>query len=247
MSNSTYQEATQLEYALIGGLSISSCLFASPAIGFANEKFGTRPTLLIGTTLVALSLFTASFATQVWHLFLSQGVCFGFGLGFLYITATPVLSQWFQKKRSLAIGIASAGAGAGGLVYNLAAGAAIESLGVAWTYRLLALCTLIVNLGCSILLKDRNSAIKPHNRSFNLGEYGHVSVILIILWGTFTELGYITLLYSLPNYAQSIGLSTHQGSVVGAMLSLGLAFGRPVVGFLSDSFGRIDVATGEFH
>jgi MFS family permease len=185
----------------------------------------------------------ASFASQVWHLFISQGVCFGFGLGFLHITAAPILGQWFLKKRSLAVGIASSGAGFGGLAYNLVAGAGIELLGVQWTYRLLALCTLIINLVCSILLRDRNSIVKPQQRAFNLREFSDISVVLLIAWGTFTELGYIVLLYSLPNYAQSIGLTAHQGSVVGAVLNLGLALGRPVVGFLSDTFGRIDVAT----
>lgn len=67
---------------------------------------------------------------------------------------------------------------------------------------------------------------------------------LLIAWGIITELGYIVLLYSLPNYAQTIGLSARQGSVVGAMLSLGLGFGRPLVGWLSDNYGRINIATG---
>ncbi|KAK5166724.1 uncharacterized protein LTR77_008268 [Saxophila tyrrhenica] len=246
LSHDTFTNASNLEYALIGGLSISMSLFISPLVGVSNEKLGTRPSLFIGTALVFTSMLTASFATQIWHLFLSQGVCFGFGLGFLYITAAPTLGQWFLKKRSLAVGIASSGAGFGGLAYNLAAGAGVESLGVQWTYRLLALCTLVANLICSILLKDRNTAVKPQPRGLNnLREFGHVSVVLIISWGAFTELGYIVLLYSLPNYAQSIGLSAQQGSVVGAVLNLGLAFGRPAVGFLSDSFGRIDVATGE--
>ena len=244
LSHSTFPKATQLEYALIGGLSISMSLFISPIIGLSNQKLGTRLSLFIGTALLSLSMLGASFASQIWHLFLSQGVCFGFGLGFLYITATPVLGQWFAKKRSLAVGIASSGSGFGGLVYNLGTGAAVESLGIQWTYRLLALCTLVVNLACALLLKDRNSSVKPQQRAFNIHEFGHVSVVLVIAWGTFTELGYIVLLYSLPNYALSIGLTAHQGAVCGAMLNLGLAFGRPVVGFLSDTFGRIDVATG---
>lgn len=226
-------------------MSISQSLFISPVVGLCNDKLGTRISLLIGTMFVSLSMFTASYATQIWHLFLSQGVCFGWGLGFLYITAAPVLGQWFSKKRSLAVGIASSGAGFGGLAFNLAAGAGVESLGVRWTYRLLALCTLVVNLVCSILLKDRNKFIhRARQTTFNIREFGHISVVLIILWGWFTELGYIVLLYSLPNYARSIGLSAHQGAVVGAVLNLGLAFGRPVVGFLSDRLGRIDVATG---
>jgi len=34
-------------------------------------------------------------------------------------------------------------------------------------------------------------------------------------------LGYVVLLFSLPNYAASIGLTAQQGSVVGAMMNLG--------------------------
>lgn len=129
-------------------------------------------------------------------------------------------------------------------MYNLVSGAAIEALGWRWTYRILAICTAVVNFGCSILLKDRNKSVKPRKQGFDLFEFGHISVILIILWGVFTELGYIVLLYSLPNYAGTIGLPAHQGSIVGAVLNVGLGVGRPIIGFISDHFGRIDTATG---
>lgn len=240
-----FPEATQLEYALIGGMSISQSLFIAPLVGIANDKLGTRTSLLIGMVLLSSSMLAASFATEIWHLFLSWGACFGYGLGFLYIPASTVLPQWFSQKRSLAVGIASSGAGFGGLVYNLVTGAAIEHLGIRWAYRVLAICCAVVNTTCAILLKDRNRYIQPRKQTFNVREYGHISVILVIFWGIFTELGYIVLLYSLPSYAQSIGLTAHQGSVVGAMLNLGLAVGRPAIGFLSDAFGRLNVATGK--
>ena len=225
-------------------MSISQSLFISPLIGISMHKLGTRTSLLIGAFLVSLSMIGASFATEVAHLFLSQGVCFGWGLGFLYIPASTILPQWFDKKRSLSVGMSSSGAGFGGLLYNLAAGAAIEAFGWRWTYRVLGICTAAVNVVCAILLRDRNKSVKPSKMGFYPAEYGHISVTLIILWGIFTELGYIVLLYSLPNYAQSIGLSAQQGSIVGAILNVGLGVGRPIIGFLSDRFGRIDTATG---
>jgi MFS family permease len=242
LSRSTFENATHLQYALIGGLSISQALLVSTVAVKINEKLGIRFSLLLGTLLVSASMLAASYATQVWHLFLSQGVCFGYGMGFLYITASAVLPQWFSKRRSLAVAIASSGAGIGGLAFNLGVGAGIESIGWEKTYVVLAITTLVMNLSCSILMKDRNKLIMPHKRSFDLRQLGHISTWLIIIWGWLTELGYVTLLYSLPNYAMSIGLSPHQGSVVGAMLNLGLALGRPPIGYWSDTFGRINVA-----
>ena len=242
LSDSTFPTATPLQYALIGGLSISQALMISPLVALSNAKFGTRITLLIGAFLVSASFLLSSFATQIWHLFLTQGACFGYGMGLLYITASGVLPQWFSARRSLALGIASSGAGFGGLAYNLAAGAAIKSLGLPWTYRVLAICTAAVNVACSLLLKDRNTSIQPRTRAFDVREYGHIETLLVAAWGVFTELGYITLLYSLPSYAHSIGLSAPQGAMVGAVLNLGLAFGRPIVGYCSDKLGRINVA-----
>lgn len=239
----TFPNATQLQYALIGGLSISQSLMAAPLVAIMNERLGTRPTLLIGTALISASMLASSFATQVWHLFLAQGACFGWGMGMVYITASSVLPQWFQRKRSLALGIASSGAGVGGLAYNLGVGAGLESLGWRSTYRVLAISTLVVNTACSLLLKDRNKFVLPTSRAFNLREFTQIETWLITIWGVLTELGYITLLYSLPSYALSIGLTAQQGSITGAALNLGLALGRPGIGYASDKWGRINVAT----
>lgn len=47
----------------------------------------------------------------------------------------------------------------------------------------------------------------------------------------------------MPDYALSVGLTSQQGAVIGAMLSLGLGIGRPIVGWISDEFGRINIAS----
>lgn len=243
LAERTFPGATELQYALIGGLSISQALLVSPIVSMSNRNLGTRPTLLIGTILVFVSLLGASFATEIWHLFLSQGLCFGYGMGFLYITATAILPKWFSSRRSLVLGIASSGAGIGGLAYNLGAGAGVQTIGLPWTYRILAFCSLAVNLISSILLKDRKTINREKEKAFDFRDYGRVQVLLVVTWGFLTELGYIVLLYSLPNYATSVGLSASQGSVIGAMLNLGLGIGRPLIGYYSDVLGRINMAS----
>jgi len=54
--------------------------------------------------------------------------------------------------------------------------------------------------------------------------------------------GYVILLFSLSDFARSIGLGSSQAAAVTALLNLGTAVGRPLVGVMSDRFGRIETA-----
>lgn len=127
-------------------------------------------------------------------------------------------------------------------MYSLATNAMIDSLGVQWAFRILGILAFAVNVVCAILMKDRNKAIGASQMAFDYRLFKRPEYLLILAWGFFSMMGYITLLFSLPNYAVSIGLSAKQGSVIGALLNLGQGLGRPVVGIFSDSAGRINLA-----
>lgn len=245
LSHSTFQNATRVEYSFIGGLSISCAFLVGPIVSQSERYLGFNVTLVIGAILIFVANLGASFAQQVWHLFLSQGVCFGVGMGFIYLPATAALPPWFSTRRSFSMGLATSGSGIGGLAYNLGTGAAIRALGVPMTYRVLAFCCLGANLVAALLLKPlvRANRAEQRKNTVNLKDLGRLEVLLIIVWGAATELGFITLWYSLPNYASSIGLSAKQGSIAGAILNLGLTIGRPAVGLVSDKAGRITVPT----
>ena len=242
LSNSYYPGATALKFAFIGGLSVSQALLVSPLATYVTRELGTRHTLLAGVVLESLALIGASFTHQIWQLFLSQGVCFGFGMGFLFVGSVGIVPQWFTEKRSLANGVATAGSGMGGMVYSLAANAMIESLGVEWALRILGILCCVVNTVCALLMKDRNKVIEAKQLAFDYALFKRVEYWLVLGWGFFSMMGYIALLFSLPNYAVSIGLSSKQGSIIGALLNLGQGLGRPLVGIFSDSAGRINLA-----
>lgn len=242
LDNNYYPGATALEFAFIGGLSISQALLISPLATYITRVYGTRTTLLFGVFLETLALISASFTHKIWQLFLSQGVCFGFGMGFLFVGSVGIVPQWFTKKRSLANGIGTAGSGLGGLMYSLATQAMIDRLGVGWAFRILGILACGVNLVCAMLVRDRNKQIGAIQMAFDYRQLKKPEFLLILGWGFFSMMGYITLLFSLPNYAVSIGLSARQGSIVGALLNLGQGLGRPVVGVTSDYAGRINLA-----
>jgi MFS family permease len=150
----TFSGATPLDYAFVGGLSISMALFLSPVATMVVSNYGTKPALCIGILLETAGLLGASFATQFWHLLLSQGLAFGFGMGFLFIASVNIIPQWFRRKRSFANAIGAAGSGIGGLVYSLATNAMIQSIGLGWAFRVLAIVSCAVNVICMLIVKD---------------------------------------------------------------------------------------------
>lgn len=216
-----------------------------PAVAFLYRRgFTTQHIMLLGIVFQLASLLGASWTvTSLVGLFLTQGVLFGLGLGFLFTSSIGTISQWFSAKRSVANGIAAAGAGVGGLCFSIGLNKAIENISIAWSFRIAAIVVTVANLLAALFIRDRNQHINPTHRSFDIGLIKrHPNFALVLLWGFFSLLGYIVILFSMADYSRSIGLSASQGSIVAAMLSVGMTFGRPCVGFLSDIYGRINIS-----
>ncbi|KAF2496159.1 hypothetical protein BU16DRAFT_560993 [Lophium mytilinum] len=243
LSTNTFPGASRLDFAFIGGLSVSMALTVSPVATATTRLYGTRVTLLLGVFFEALSLIGASFADKIWQLFLSQGVCFGWGMGFLFVGSVSVVPQWFTTRRSLANGIAASGSGLGGLIYSLSAQAMIENISLAWAFRILGIIAFGVNLSCALVVRDRNKHIGSSQLSFDYRLFRRVEFLLLVSFGFLSMLAYIVLLFSLPNFAQSVGMTAKQGSIIGAVLNLGQALGRPPIGYFSDAVGRINMAS----
>lgn len=233
--------ASPLEYAFVGGLSIAMSQVVSPLATYLIRRFGIYIPLILGIVLQTAALLGASFATEIWHLFLSQGVCFGLGMGLIFNATVGLIPQWFDRHRSFANSIGTAGSGIGGLIYSLATQAMIESLGLGWAFRILAICSCSVICVAALLIRDRNVAVGAIYNAFDLRLLRRPQFLLTLAWACFSMVGYVNLLFSLPNYAVSIGLTATQASVVGAILNLGQGIGRPLIGYFSDSLGRINM------
>jgi len=128
-------------------------------------------------------------------------------------------------------------------MYSLAVGAIIPRLGLAWAFRILGIVACVTNLVCANLLRDRNKLVGSRFTAFHLPLLRRPEVLLFLGWGVFSMLGYVAVLFSIANFSLSVGLTSHQGSIVSALLNLGQGLGRPFVGMFSDRLGRINVAT----
>jgi len=234
--------ATSLDYAFVGSLSISCAMLISPLATYCVRVLGTRTTLFIGVAFETASLIGASFARVIWQLYLSQGVCFGLGMGFLFVASVGIVPQWFTTKRSLANGFATCGSGLGGLVYSFATGAMLKSIGLAWAFRVLGIVACAVNSICAMLLRDRNKLIGARPLAFDVQLFRRPEYLLLNAFGFFSLLAYVVLIFSLANYANSIGLTGSQAALISALFNLGQAIGRPPIGYFSDNIGRINMA-----
>lgn len=242
LANDTFSGATPLQYAFVGSLSISCALLVSPVATICVRELGTKPTMFAGVIMETASLICASFAYKIWHLFLTQGVLFGLGMGFLFTPSVGIVPQWFSTKRSLANGFSACGSGLGGLLYSFAAGAMIRNLGLDWAFRILGILAFVVNTACILLIKDRNKIIGSSQLAFDTTLLKRPEFLLLLGFGWFSMLGYVVLIFSLANYANEIGLGSSEAALISAFFNLGQGVGRPLVGYFSDRTGRINMS-----
>ncbi|GAB7324689.1 hypothetical protein MBLNU13_g08558t1 [Cladosporium sp. NU13] len=243
LSSSHFPTATPMDFAFIGGLIFGCALLFSPVWTILTRELGRKLVMTGGCFLMAAGFVAASFATQPWQLYLSQGAAVGTGMGAIFTPSVQVVPQWFLRRRSLAGGIASAGSGFGGIAFALATDAMIRQLSLAWSLRITGICCLIGNLVGTALIRDRNAQIKPPQLGFATHLLKRYDCLLLLAWAFTNILGYIVILYSVSSYAvQVAGLTQKQAGILTAMLNLGTGIGRPAAGLVSDRFGRIQVA-----
>lgn len=232
--------ATPLDYAYIGGIGIGAGLLAAPVANMAIRNLGLKPSLLIGTFLQLAGCIVASFATHIWHLYVSQGLLMGVAIIFLFAPAVTVPPQWFKKKRSLANGLTVAGSGIGGVVIMLAAQEWINKWGLSWCFRAVAIMTFVVNMTSVVLIREISKK-KPTFAVWDFKFLKQVETNAYFLWVFFSLAGYVVLLYSMSPAAKAAGLTDNQATNISALLSAFMAIGRPFIGHFSDRYGRINI------
>lgn len=93
-------------------------IFIGPVAGRLIRKVDIRLYLVIFNSIAALSFVGFSFSTQVYHFYIF-GVLMGVGMvGGSLIPVSILITNWFNEKRGLCLGIALAGSGFGGAILS---------------------------------------------------------------------------------------------------------------------------------
>ncbi|KAF5497404.1 Aspyridones efflux protein apdF [Colletotrichum siamense] len=228
----------------IGSIQIFLLFFIGNFTGRLTDAGLFRPVALVGSILVVLGSIATSFSTQYWQIFLSQGVCVGLGNGCLFCPTIALVSTYFQKRRSLAIGFTACGSTTGGVLFPAIVRQLLPLVGSGWTMRAIGLVQLVALAIALLSLRTR----LPPRRTGQLVEWDAFKKIGVhvlwhrdvfeyqCFWGS-----YFAFFFTAAYARDILGMSyTSSLDVLMIMSGVGIV-GRILPSYLADRIGALTV------
>jgi MFS family permease len=128
-------------------------LFLGPIVSALANKYGCRAVCIAGSILGALAFTLSTLCTSTSSFFFVYGVVGGTAFGLIYLPAIVFVGYYFDKKRSLATGIAVCGSGFGAFVFGQVAPFLLKNLGGWKGANLVLACVILTCFICGGLIK----------------------------------------------------------------------------------------------
>lgn len=151
-------ERSAFEISFIGSVTVFLLFFLGTFTGRLTDAGFFRPVFIAGSFFQLAGIFCTSFCTEYWQFMLAQGLCIGIGNGCLFCPSLALISTYFLKKRSLALGLAACGAVTGGLIFPVMARELLPRIGFPWTIRAIGFIQMGSLVVSNLLSKPR---VKP--------------------------------------------------------------------------------------
>ncbi|KAJ7273069.1 major facilitator superfamily domain-containing protein [Mycena rebaudengoi] len=222
----------------IGGVAYFFELGCAPLSGKLYDAGFGRASVWFGSFLSMLSFFLLSLAKphQYYQVFLSQGVGMGIGLMLVFGPSMTMVSEHFNTRRGLAMGIVAAASPVGAIVFTTVLNHLFHStIGFTWGVRAMG----FMSLGCFIV----GNALICAPRKVNERTTTSSSVSPAPIW----DLPYVLILIS--GFLWALGANTPNFY----MQFAGSIFGRIIPGWMADRWGAANVfipslvALGKFY
>lgn len=232
----TKQDMLTCKLTQVGSVQIFLLFFVGTFSGRATDYGLFKLTFLVGSILQLVGVFMTSLSTKYWQLFLAQGICTGLGNGLIFCPALALLSTYFTKKRSLAIGIAASGSATGGVVFPVIVQQLLPKLGFPWTVRVLGFVILALQAVALTFTKTR----LPPRKTGPLVEWAAFKEVPYTLFAVAMFLNFWGLyfaFYYIGSYGRDI-LGISQAEAITNLLILnGVGiFGRLIPAYLADRY-----------
>lgn len=142
------RSAFTLANTILQGLGI----FISPIVSSKLAKGNMRRIQCVSIIGFVLSYASYSLAQNALHLYISSFFTGIFFLNSALIPVSMIITNWFVKKRGLAMSIAMAGIGIGGTIFSPVITSLLDSYGWRRTYQIMAVIILVVALPAAFFL-----------------------------------------------------------------------------------------------
>lgn len=220
--------------------------------GIINKgKNGFRINLIAAAVLLAIGFFSASNIQSLMGIYLSYGVCCGFGVGLGYNTAISTIVKWFPDKQGLISGITLMGFGFGSMILGTVAGAMIQSMGWRVTFRIFAVAFAIVMVVGALLLRNAGAEFVAYLSQGSskavtpaVEEVGAAVMLrrrnfwIYFVWAIILSAAGLAIINSSATYAQLfVGENLTLAASIAGIVSIANGVGRVIFGGMFDKIG----------
>ncbi len=243
--------------ALSVALSMNGVVAGAFAIlaGRLSDKYGPRILVTANGLLAGIGFLLLSQISSLWQVYLIWGLPLGVGGACGFIPLMSVIPRWFVKKRGIAIGIAVAGFGLGGIISPPIAQWLISTYGWRQAYLVLGLVILTVVTPLAQFLKHspQRIGLKPYGENETVKDKQSLasaaegfSFKQAIKTGHFWLFGSIMLcflfalqamLIHIVPYALDIEVPAIVAASILSIIAGSSIIGKLSVGFISDKIG----------
>ncbi|KAI1270084.1 major facilitator superfamily domain-containing protein [Xylariaceae sp. FL1019] len=237
--------------AWIGSTQSFLLLFVSLFIGPLLDRGYFRRLLWIGSFFIVVGMELLSVSKEYWQVFLTQSLLMGVGFGAVYLPAPAIVSQWFDRRAALAMGVASGGSAVGGIIYPIVFTQIQSRAGFGWATRALGFMLLVTLLVPVLFMKTKavQSATTPQKPALSFIDKTAFTDYPYLLLATGLFFGFTGFSIVL-NYIQLFAIDSSLDSIADYILVIvnaGSLFGRVVGGYCADWVGSVAVqATAAF-
>lgn len=196
--------------------------------------------VVVGITIMSVSLGLASFATTDWQIVLLQGVLFGIGGILMNYVHVSIFPEWFDKKKGQAMGIIWTGWRLGALAFPLICQWLLDKHGFAKTLRVLIAPMLALLMPAVVLLRGRyhSATVFPTPANPPVSKLQALRAPNVLFYLFSACLFYLVV--NIPKmfittFAADVGLQSSDQAVTLSLLVLSDMLGTYIFGWLSDS------------
>ncbi|MEE9399085.1 MAG: MFS transporter [Dehalococcoidales bacterium] len=243
--------------AILSANMIFAGIFAFLA-GSALDRYGPRIVILVMGLFTGLSLLLTSQTGAAWQLFITYSLLLAAGAGPLFVVPMSAVSKWFDKKRGLALGIASSGIGLGTLFMAPFATYLISRFDWRMAYLIIGLIAWLFVIPLSRVLKrdpyeigalpdgeiaysgDRRSEkenIQPVGLSLKKAFRTRSFRLVMFIWFLYASNIFLVMTHLVP-HATDMGFSELEAATVLSLTGVAAIAGRVLMGVLADRIGR---------